>query len=548
MAQCYLEASNLELTFGTKKIFDIPSFRLHEGDRMGLVGENGAGKTTLLRVLAGEIAPDSGVVSRLRPVCCIRQTGDEDTETFDSQISAVFHAQERRESLSGGEKTRRRIAAALSSRAHVLFADEPTTDLDAQGIALLREQLLAFQGALLLVSHDRSLLDAVCTSIAELRDGKLEIFPGNYAAYRAERERRMEFQRFAYSQYRAEQARLRKVIQGKAEQASQVRKTPTRMGNSEARLHKRSATEVVEKIARERKSIESRLNHLEEKERVREDPSIRMALGGASPVVSRTILELRDFTMRVGGRMLLQSASLRVPTGSCTALIGPNGCGKTSLIRRILAGNDPRIRLAPGAKIGWFGQEHAETLDLEKSALDNAMALSSYPVSEARTVLARLGMQESEIFKSAALLSGGEKAKVSLARLMLSDINFLLLDEPTNHIDLYTAEALEELLTGYQGTILLVSHDERFVNAVAGQLALFENGALTSFEGNLQAWQQAQNADRAQEDASLQRSVIEMRMAVLSARMATPKKGDDPRRLNEEYFALAKQLREMPPK
>ncbi|MBQ4085371.1 MAG: ABC-F type ribosomal protection protein [Clostridia bacterium] len=546
MAQIFLEANGISLSFGMKKLFSIDSFALHEGDRIGLVGENGAGKTTLLRVLAGEIEPESGHVNRLRPVSYIRQTGDDDTEDFDARIGSVFQAQEKRDGLSGGEKTRRRIAAALSARAHVLLADEPTTDLDAKGIELLRAQLLAYKGALLLVSHDRSLLDSVCTSIAELRDGKLEIFPGNYAAYRAERERRMEFARFEYDTYRAEQARLRRTIQAKAEQASQVRKAPKRMGNSEARLHKRGATEIVEKIAKERKAIESRLEHLEKKERVREDPSIRMALGSASPVVSRTMLEIRDFTMRIGGRALLQGANMRVPTGSKTALLGENGCGKTSLIRRILQGNDPRIRLAPGAKVGWFGQEHAEALDLEKTALENAMELSSLPESDARTVLARLEMKENELFKPAALLSGGEKAKVSLARLMLSDVNFLILDEPTNHLDIYTMEALEGLLTGYAGTILLVSHDERFISAAADRLVRFENGSLHTFEGGWEAYKASLSADREKDDAALDRSVIEMRMAVLSARLSAPKKGDDPAKLNEEYFELARKLREMP--
>ncbi|MDO4739717.1 MAG: ABC-F family ATP-binding cassette domain-containing protein [Eubacteriales bacterium] len=545
MARLFLEATDLRLSFGMKTILNIPSFRIHEGERIGLVGENGAGKTTLLRALAGELEPESGVVRRYRPVSYIRQTGDDDAETFDERIGAVFQAQEKREGLSGGEKTRRRIAAALSSRAHVLLADEPTTDLDADGVAQLRQQLLAYPGALLLVSHDRALLDAVCTSIAELRDGALEIFPGNYAAYRAERERRMEFARFEYDAYRAEQARLRKVIQSKTEQASQVRRAPKRMGNSEARLHKRGATEIVEKIAKERKAIESRLNHLEKKERVREDPEIRMALGGASPVVSKTMLELRGFTMRIGGRALLQNASARVPTGSRTALLGKNGCGKTSLIRRILQGNDPRIRLAPGAKIGYFGQEHAEALELERTALQNAMALSPFSESEARTVLARLGLKENELFKPAQLLSGGEKAKVALARLMLSEVNFLILDEPTNHLDIYTMEALEQLLCGYAGTLLFVSHDERFVSSLAGRLLLFEDGALRTFEGGSEQYRASLQADRAQEDAQLDRSVLEMRMAVLSARLAAPKKGDDPQALNEEYFELARRLREL---
>lgn len=545
MAQSYLEASSITISFGTKKILDIPTFSLHEGDRMGLVGENGAGKTTFLRVLAGEIMPDTGNVSRLRPVSYIHQTGEGGSDDFDAHIGSVFRVQEQRDGLSGGEKTRRRIALAFSSNAHVLLADEPTTDLDMQGIALLTQQLQSFQGALLLVSHDRRLLDAVCTSIAELRDGQLEIFPGNYTAYREERERRMEFRRFEYNRYRAEQTRLRGIIQGKVQQADRVRKAPKRMGNSEARLYKRSSTEIVEKIAKERKAIESRLAHLEKKERVREDPNIRMQLGSANPIVSRTALELRNFTMRIGSRTLLQNAFMHIPNGSATALLGENGCGKTSLIRCICKGDDPSIRIAPGVKIGWFGQEHAEALDLGKTALENAMDRSMYPVSETRTVLARLGVRESELFKPVSLLSEGEKAKVSLARLMLSEINFLILDEPTNHLDVYTMEALESLLTDYTGTILLVSHDERFVNAITQRIVLFENRTLKTFEGTYAEYQNSLHTDRTQQDAALERSMIEMRLSVLAARLAAAKKGDDIAKLNEEYFALARQLREM---
>jgi len=161
------------------------------------------------------------------------------------------------------------------------------------------------------------------------------------------------------------------------------------------------------------------------------------------------------------------------------------------------------------------------------------------------TVLARLNLSESELFKSASLLSGGEKAKVALARLMLADINFLILDEPTNHLDIYTMEALEQLLAGYAGTILLVSHDERFLEAVAGRLVLYEEKNLRTFEGGIGQYQASLQADRSAEDKALSRSVLEMRMANISARLAAPKKGDDPQALNEEYFALAKQLREL---
>ena len=551
MSQSILEANDITLSFGAKSVLRIPHFSIHEGERVGLVGENGAGKTSFLRVLAGELLPDTGTVTCPFPLSYIHQYGEDSGGPMDERLGSLFRVEEKRDGLSGGEKTRRRIAEALSSGARLLLADEPTTDLDAPGVALLRGQLLSFDGALLLVSHDRALLDAVCTSIVELRDGEIEVFPGNYAAYVAERERRMEHRRFEYEQYRGEQARLRKVIQYKKEQASQIRQTPKRMGNSEARLHTRGGGAVIaEKISKERKAIESRLSHLEEKERVREDPVIRMRLGGAKPVVSRTVLEIRGLTMRVGGKILLEDAGMRLPTGSRTALIGPNGCGKTSLVRRIAAGNDPRVRLSPGVVPAVFAQDHAELLDFSRTALDNAMDGMSAPGaqarSDARTVLARLGIRGEAVFAPVGTMSGGEKAKIALARLMLSDTNFLLLDEPTNHLDVYTMEALEPLLREYAGTVLLVSHDERFVSAVATRLVFFERRSLNAFEGT---WEERRAAlerpDRSGEEAAVAIAVLEMRMAELSARLSAPRKGDDPAQLNEQYFALAAQLREL---
>ena len=543
MAKLLLEAVGVQKSYGLRTVLNIDRFELYDGERVGLVGENGAGKSTLLKILAGELEPDAGQVRRLAPIASIRQMGGMAAEISDGQLISEFAVQAVREGLSGGEQTRRRSAGALAARGQVLLADEPTTDLDAAGIARLERRLREYEGAIVLVSHDRALLDSLCTAIVQLQDGRLEVFPGNYSAYRAELENRRAHQQFEYDQYRAEQARLRAAIQGKKEHAASVGRLPGRMGNSEARLHRRSATEIEEKLHRTRKALQTRLEHLEEKERPREDPSIRMALGAFSPITARTALEVRGMTMRFGARVLLEDAGMKLPVGTRTALLGDNGCGKTTLLRRILSGRDPRVRVSPGVKPGWFDQDHAGTLDLEKTALENAMRDCVYDQATARTVLARLNMRGEDVFKRTGVLSGGERAKVALARLFLADINVLVLDEPTNHLDVFTLEALQGVLTDYAGTVLFVSHDRRFVEAVAGRLVFFADRKLVTFEGTLAEYDRRQSVDRSAEDEQLRVTTLQMRLAVLAARLSKPEKGDDPEALQEEYFRLAAQLR-----
>ena len=557
MPKILLEAGSVELSFGPRTILEIKELKIYDGDRIGLIGENGAGKTTLLRVLSGEREPDAGTVRRFSEIAVIRQMGDADGES-DARLRSEFDAQEHREGLSGGEQTRRRIAAALSMRAHLLFADEPTTDLDAEGAAQLRRELEAYDGAMVLVSHDRSLLDALCTRIWHLEDGKINEFPGNYTDYRAELERRRAFQQFEYEQYRGEQARLRASIQGNRERAGQMKKAPTRMGNSEARLHKMDSRQISEQLHKARRQMESRLSHMEVKERPREDAAVRMELGASRPVAAKAALEVRGLRLRAGEKSLLAGAALTLPTGTRTALVGPNGCGKTTLMRalagraagdgRLLVGeaegsSDRAIRFNPAVRVGWFDQSHQSTLDPGRSALENVMRQSAHAESDVRTVLARLNLRGDDVFKPVGVLSGGERGRVALAKLLLSEANLLLLDEPTNHLDVFALEALQEMLSGYRGTLLFVSHDAAFSEAVATRFARFEGEKLVSFEETQARQAEREQRDRAAEQARLEISVLQMRMADLAARMSAPRRGDSPEKLNAEYQALAEQVR-----
>ena len=550
MAKIILEAAGLHLSYGERQLLKIDQLQICDTDRIGLIGENGAGKTTLLRILAGERQPEAGTVRRFVPIAVIHQEG-KCGPGEDRELRARFRAQESRESLSGGEMTRNRISEALSSHPELLMADEPTTDLDQEGLSLLRKALTGFQGAILLISHDRVLLRKLCNRIWYLRDGTILDFPGGYDDFIVERDRRMERETFEYEQYKAERKRLKESAQRMAERASQVKKAPGRMGNSEARLHKREWTDSVLQLSHAKRTIQNRMDHLEVKEKPKALPEIRMKLGVTHPVEAKTVLECTCGRMRAGASELLCDTGFVLPTGSRTALIGPNGCGKTTLLHTILdqagAGIDFRgkVRWNPAVRIGWFDQHHELTMDREKSVLENIMETSVYPEHFARTVMACLGLRGEAVFKPLNLLSGGEKAKTALGRLLLMDCNTLLLDEPTNHLDLFTMEELEKLLVSYGGTILFVSHDEEFIRKTATRIIRFEDGKLVTTEGGWEEMKKPVQTGGAAADRSLEISRLEMRMAVLSAKMARPAKGDHPEQLRQEYLELARKIQEM---
>ncbi|MBQ8973013.1 MAG: ABC-F family ATP-binding cassette domain-containing protein, partial [Clostridia bacterium] len=419
MPKTLFEGRSIQLHYGLQTVLDIDHIEIMDGERIGLVGENGAGKSSLLNIISGESESTSGSIWRSGEIAFIRQQGDADIAN-GTDVQSRFRAQGARAHLSGGEQTRNRIAAALSSRAPLLLADEPTTDLDEEGVRQLCEALRRYRGAVVLVSHDRDLLDALCTRIWHLEDGKVTNFSGSYSDYLIELQNRRAYAQFEYDQYRQEQARLRASMQRVGERTAQMRKTPKRMGNSEARLHKMDSRQISGQLHKAKRQLESRLERLEAKERPREDVSIRMALGASHPVPAKICLEIRHMALNAGDKPLLRDASLALPTGSRTVLTGPNGCGKTTLLQTIAraAHLAPHLEgdcaaqcvfLHPTLKIGWFDQNHERTLDSSRSAVENVRMDSNCSESDARTVLARMALRGDAALKPVSALSGGER-------------------------------------------------------------------------------------------------------------------------------------------
>ena len=517
MSKILLSANHIVQYFGERKILEFEKLNVYEGDHIGIVGGNGVGKTTLLNILSGELIPDEGSVIREVPVSYFKQFRDR-AEQVDLQKCRKLGLTGKlsREHLSGGEMTRLGLAA-MNKDSLLTFADEPTANLDADGVELCC-QMLEQCSTLLLISHDRAVLNRLCTRIVEVRDGCLYFYTGNFAAYHEQREQAFKRQEFEYQQYRSEKSRLEKAARQRSQASKSVRKAPSRMGNSEARLHKREAGEKMEKLDNARKAILSRLEQLEVKEKPREMAQVRIDFSLTDPPANREIVMGDHITFSYGKKLIFENASFSLPKGSKTALIGPNGAGKTTLMELIWSGATG-IRLVPKAKIGYFKQ-NLDTLDLSKTVLENVMETSVQSEKTMRGILARLLIRREDVFKKVSVLSGGERVKLAFAKLFGSPANLLLLDEPTNFLDMPAIEALQQMVEDYEGTVLFVSHDRTFLEECATRILRIEDRKLISFDGNLTEWEKKQMESKSEK--KMDKLLLELRLADVISRLSTP--------------------------
>ena len=511
---------HLAKSFGAHDIFDKVSFTIRQGEKLGLVGVNGSGKTTLLRCLMDPSFADKGTVQyageirvgyveqgfdniedetiwefmlRSCPdILSLRETMKEleresgektgdalkdvldrygrvetryahlDGYHYENNIKRVLMGLGYPEStwehnalaLSGGQKTRLQLAAALVNSPDLLILDEPTNHLDIVMSEWLEKYLREFRGGVLIISHDRAFLDAVVEGILEMEGGTLHRYKGNYSRY-------------------VEQKELQVLSQTRAYEAQQetIRRTEEYI--------RRYKAGIKSKMARGR---QSQLDRMERIDAPVKEESFTLRLPHAAESAEKVIM-LEHLSVGYEGNALLSDIDLVLRRGEKVAIIGPNGSGKSTLLKTILQEIPPLHGEANRVKIGYFSQSY-ERLDSQQTILDNFLTEYGMTDEQTRRLLGSMLFRGEDVYKTIGSLSGGQKARLVLLKLVLDGANCLVLDEPTNHLDIMAKEAVEAALETFDGTVLLVTHDRYLVNEVAGRIWAVEKGHLTNYNGN----------------------------------------------------------------
>ncbi len=514
-----LSCSSLTLSFGTDVILKDISFAVNDGDRVGIIGVNGAGKSSLLRMITGQYTPDSGAVyiQKGHTVGMLDQNADlsalpagetvlgymytafPDLLSMETQIAAIeetlaqtadtdllskysaqlddMHTRYARagglefrgrcrstllrlgftegllsqtiSTLSGGQYTRLALARLLATEPDILMLDEPTNHLDIDALAWLEEFLAAYKKTVLVISHDRYFLDRVTTKTLMLRFGQGKLYNGNYSFSKKEQEADAAAVEKRYKEQQKEIARIRANIE------------------FQRRCNREHNFVTI-------RSKEKQLERMEKVELVRPDPkSIRMRFAEEEQSTGE-VLTVKDLSFAYpGGDMLLSHMSFLIKRGERVFFLGPNGCGKSTLMRLFngkLTPNSGRITLGYNIKVGYYDQEN-RGLDEHQTVFGEMRR--EYPQKtdlELRSTLALFLFGAEDMDKSVSILSGGERARLTLSKLILKKVNLLIMDEPTNHLDIGSAEALEEALAAFDGTVIAVSHDRYFIDRLATRI------------------------------------------------------------------------------
>lgn len=545
---------DLSKSYGEKVIFERFSLDIHSGDKIGIIGPNGAGKTTLLRLILGIIESERGYVETFGKIGYLPQdlTLPEDKlvrECFKIQASSPILKRmglkkdildSPCKTLSGGEKIKLKIVELLEDKPLILILDEPTNHMDIRGIEFLEEELSKFDGTLLIVSHDRFLLDKVVNKVIEINRGKISVYTGNYSAYAKKKKEELERAWQEYERYIEEKRRLEEASRRAKERAKSVGKIKNK-NDSFWRYSKDFYGRKAAKVAKVGKAIEKRIEKLEVKEKPFEEQHIKLEFDTTNEGLN-TIIQCNNLSKSFGDKLLFEDVNLSVKNGQKIALLGDNGVGKTTLLR-ILLGKEPptngNIWISESVKIGYLEQE-VNLLNPQNTVLDEVRSSTNYDITTIRTLLGCLLFIEDEALKRIESLSMGEKVRVTLAKLILGGFNLLLMDEPTNFLDIKSREVIEEALKWYKGSLIFVSHDRYFVSKIADTIWEIENYRVTTYSGNYEYYlfkkSRLKNGDI--KDKIL---LLEVQLSKISNELDKAK-DEDKEELNRRFIELTREI------
>lgn len=472
-----LNISNLSKSYVGQSVLKEVSFHLEEKEKAAVVGINGSGKTTLLRCILGIEEADEGGIAFSK---------DKKMAYLAQQHADMEQEDEEYESLSGGQKTKKRLEEILMEKPDLLILDEPTNHLDIGSIQWLEKVLKRYDGAVLLVSHDRYFLDKIVTKVIDLERGKARMYLGNYTAYAEKKKMIREAERKAYENQQAEIKHQEAVIE------------KLKQFNREKSI----------KRAESREKLLSKVERLEQPEDLQNEMRLLFMPREAS---GNDVLIAKDLGKSFDGKRLFSHGTFSIQRGEHVAVIGDNGTGKTTLLKilnGLIQADEGEFRLGSKVRIAYYDQEHA-VLHMEKTLFDEIQ--DTYPDmnnTRVRNVLAAFLFTGDDVYKKVGDLSGGERGRVSLAKLMLSDANFLILDEPTNHLDIQGKEVLEEAIRNYEGTVLYVSHDRYFINQTATRILELFSNRFDNYIGNYDYYLEKKEDVRSYGD-SLQKDTVQ---------------------------------------
>lgn len=446
-----MNLNDINLEINGETIISIENITVQDPKTIGLIGRNGSGKTTLLEHMV-----NSSTLYTEQHISYIPQLKNND-----------FHK-------SGGETTKVYLQKGLKSSAGIILLDEPTTHLDETNAAWLEDELNNKKAIKIIASHDRDFLDKIADEIWAIEDTKIVIYPGNYSHYKDIEAHNRQRAKLEYDKYIREKQHLEKAVESKSRQAALA----NRVYNKETKKYVTKETpyfnKMQKKLDKVRTSMETRLDQLEEKEKPEEEKQVIFYTQDIEKIGGKTIIRLEHENITMNNRELLKDASLYLKATDKISITGKNGSGKTTLLNYIYD-KYQNSNLA----VGYFYQQ-LESLDLNSSILENIQNTSNYDETTVRTALARLNIKNDEVHKKVSVISGGERVKVQLVKLLMSNSQVLILDEPTNFLDVHSIEALEEMLKSYPGLIILVSHDKRFRESIAAVSYNIQNRQLVN--------------------------------------------------------------------